>query len=348
MSMHRRSFLLGCCACALPVAAAADDEASLWAYMDRQERELRRSPFLIRDEALNRYVRDIACRLAGEHCPGVRVYIVRKAQFNATMAPNGMLQVWSGLLLRVKNEAQLAAILGHEIGHYVARHGVQRLREAKSRSAAGQTAGVALAFFGVLGIAVNSVAQLALGAGGAAYSRDHEREADRIGLELMQRAGYAPAEAARVWSQLVAEEDGTLFATHPSAAERAGLLAAAAQPGGRVGAQSYQRILAPHRFTFLRDELLRGRYGETLALLERLPQDGEVLFFKGEAHRLRGEPELALTAYRAAENPPPELHRSMGLVLRRLGEHGDAARAFGRYLELRPDASDAVMVRAYL
>ena len=137
MSMDRRGFLVGCIACALPPAAIADDEAGLWAYMDRTEEQLRRSPFLIRDEALNAYVRDIACRLAGEHCPHVRVYILRKAQFNATMAPNGMLQVWSGLLLRMANEAQLAAILGHEIGHYVARHGVQRLREAKSRTAAG-------------------------------------------------------------------------------------------------------------------------------------------------------------------------------------------------------------------
>jgi predicted Zn-dependent protease len=348
MSMDRRAFLLGCTACALPAAAIADDEAGLWAYMDRTEEQLRRSPFLIRDEALNAYVREIACRLAGEHCPHVRVYILRKAQFNATMAPNGMLQVWSGLLLRMANEAQLAAILGHEIGHYVARHGVQRLREAKSRTAAGQTAGVALAFLGVLGIAVNSVAQLALSAGGAAYSREHEREADRIGLELMERAGYAPAEAARVWSQLVMEEDSTLFATHPSAAARAEALAISARPGGRVGTEDYQRMLAPHRPALLRDELLRGRYAETLALLERMPQDGEVLFYKGEAYRLRGELDQALAAYRAAENPPAELHRSMGVVLRRMGEHGDAARAFTRYLELRPGAADAAMVRSYL
>jgi beta-barrel assembly-enhancing protease len=349
MSISRRGFLLACSACALPAAAIADDEAGLWAYMDRQEDELRRSPFLIRDQALNTYVRDIACRLAGEHCPHVRVYIVRRAQFNATMAPNGMLQVWSGLLLRMANEAQLAAILGHEIGHYVARHGVQRLREAKSRTAAGQTAGVALAFFGLLGIAVNSVAQLALSAGGAAYSREHEREADRVGLELMERAGYAPGEAARVWSQLVMEEDSTLFATHPSAAARAEALAAAvSRHDGYQGTEAYARMLAPHRAAFLRDELLRGRYGETLALLERMPQDGEVRFFKGEAHRLRGDLDQALAAYRAAENPPAELHRSMGLVLRRMGEHGDATRAFSRYLELKPDAADAAMVRAYL
>ena len=55
--------------------------------------------------------------------------LVRTPYFNASMAPNGMMQVWSGLLLRVDNEAQLAAVLGHEIGHYLARHSVERLRD---------------------------------------------------------------------------------------------------------------------------------------------------------------------------------------------------------------------------
>jgi predicted Zn-dependent protease len=348
--VNRRGFFLGCCGCALSPAALADsDEAGLWAYMERQEERLRRSPFVIRDEPLNAYLRDIACRLAGEHCPNVRVYVVRTPQFNATMAPNGMLQIWSGLLLRMANEAQLAAILGHEIGHYVARHGIARLREAKRRSAVGQTVGLGLTVFGWVGLAVNSLAQLGLSAGGAAYSREHEREADRIGLELMERAGYAPGEASRVWSQLLAEEDSTLFATHPSAEERAQALLSAAQGrDGALGIHSYRRMLGPHRAAFLHDELLRGRYGETLALLERMPPDGEVLFYKGEAHRLRGELQDALAAYRTAENPPPELYRSMGLVLRRQGETTEAARAFARFLELRPGAADAELLRTYL
>lgn len=354
MSMDRRGFLLGCTGCALPMSKESD-EAGLWAYMERQEQRLRRSPFLIRDEALHAYVNDIACRVAGEHCANVRLYLVRMPQFNATMAPNGMLQVWSGLLVRMTNEAQLAAIIGHEIGHYVARHGVQRLREAKNRTAVGQTAGLALTFLGWAGVAVNSLAQLALSAGGMAYGREQEREADRIGLELMERAGYAPIEAARVWSQLFEEgaaEDSTLFASHPAAEERAQALAAAARAHeGYRGEEKYREMLAPHRAAFLRDELLRGRLGESLVLLGRLPPDGEVLFYKGEAHRLRGELDQALAAYHAAEAmpaAPAELYRSMGMVLRRLGEHADAARAFARYLELKPDASDAAMVRAYL
>jgi predicted Zn-dependent protease len=363
--VDRRTFLLGCGGCSvLPPRFTRpeleSEEGGLWAYMDREERRLQRSPFLIRNEDLNAYIRAIACRLAGEHCPDLRVYLVRTPQFNASMGPNGMMQLWSGLLLRMANEAQLAAIIGHEIGHYVARHGLDRLREAKGRTAVGQVLSIALSVAAVLGGAVNSLAQLALTAGGLAYGREQEREADRIGVELMARAGYAPIEAARVWSQLLVEakaegsiERSVLFATHPPAEEREQMLieAAAGATGGQVGTEVYREMLAPHRTTFLRDEILRGRYGETLVLLERMAQDGEVLFYKGEAYRMRADLEDAIGAYRAAEgleNAPPQLYRSLGLVLRRRGENVEAARVFARYLELKPAAPDAELVRAYL
>lgn len=196
--------------------------------------------------------------------------------------------------------------------------------------------------------------------GGLAYGREQEREADRIGVELMAKAGYAPIEAARVWSQLLEEakaedsiERSVLFATHPPAEEREQLLieAVARTSGGRVAADTYRQMLAPHRTAFLRDEILRGRYGETLVLLERMPQDGEVLFYKGEAHRMRENFKDAIAAYGAAEgleNAPAELYRSLGLVLLRLGERAQAGKNLARYLELKPNAPDAELVRAYL
>ena len=166
-AMQRRPFLLGCGCLALAAAAGvradeydyqapprfsrpdpSSDEGGLWAYMDRQEQQLKRSSFLIRDPALNKYVSDIACRLAGEHCPEMRVYLVRTPYFNASMAPNGMMQVWSGLLVRMQNEAQLSAVLGHEIGHYLQRHSVEGLRDAKSRSSFAQILGIALGVVG--------------------------------------------------------------------------------------------------------------------------------------------------------------------------------------------------------
>ena len=79
------------------------DEGGLWSMIDREETRLRRSPLVVRDPALTDYLRDVVCRLGGEHCADVRVYVVRTAQFNASMAPNGSMQVWSGLLLRVDN-----------------------------------------------------------------------------------------------------------------------------------------------------------------------------------------------------------------------------------------------------
>ena len=369
--MERRTFLLGCTGICLPLGRferpdAASDEGGLWAFMDREEERLKRSAFLIRDPALNDYVRGIACRLAGEHCPDLRVYLLRTPLFNASMAPNGMMQIWSGLLLRMSNEAQLAAMIAHEIGHYLARHGLERLRDAKTRSALGQLVSIALSPAAFLGSAVSSVAQLGLATGGLAHARDHEREADRIGVELMARAAYAPLEAALVWSQLQEEtnassgEPGLLFASHPPAVERHHNLKelVAGKSAGNTGAQIYRTMLAPHRAMFLQDEVQRRRFGETMVLLERLlrlaPGDGELRFFQGETFRLRSDPgdlESALAAYRVAqtqEGAPPELHRSMGIVLRRLGQPGEASGAFARYLELRPAAVDAELVRTYL
>lgn len=345
------------------------DEGGVWAYMDRQEQRLRRSSFLIRDSALNDYIRDIACRLAGEHCPDMRVYLVRTPLFNASMSPNGMMQVWSGLLLRVSNEAQLAAIIGHEIGHYLARHSVERLRDIKSRAAFSRVLGLALGAAGA-NPATGLLANTALEAGAFAYSRDNEREADRIGLELMSRAGYAPAEASLVWGHLLEERaaadsprsGGFLFATHPAPDERQKTLAdtAARFPAGdwRTGADTYRAMLAPHRGMFLQDEVRRRSFGESMVLLGRLQrssaEDGAIRFFIGETYRLRGQSgdaTSALEQYRAAaglKSPPAELYRSMGLVLRQLGQPAEADRAFSEYLRLRPDAEDAELIRSYL
>ena len=389
--MQRRPFLLGCGCLALAAAAgvradeyayqapprfarpeAGTDEGGLWAFMDREEQRLKRSSFLIRDPALHGYVNGIACRLAGDHCPEMRVYLVRTPYFNASMAPNGMMQVWSGLLVRMQNEAQLAAVLGHEIGHYLQRHSVERLRDAKSRSSFGLIVGMALGVAG--GGGLGSLAQMGILAGGLAYGRDQEREADRIGIALMARDGYAPAEAGRVWGQLLEEVEGAkaagedvassniLFASHPPAEERREVLAAAAKrdwpDAERTGADEYRAVLAPHRMGFLHDEVRRRRFGESLVLFDRLlkasPRDGQVQYFKGEAFRLRGregDTKLALEAYRASlemDNTPPEVHRSLGTVLRQTGDSAEAARAFQRYLELKPGAEDAELIRSYL
>lgn len=380
--MKRRSFVaLGCAHCAawLPGAVQGQgeawvtpprftrpelstDEGGLWAMMDREETRVRRSPFLLRQKGLRNYLHGIACKLGGAHCPDIRVYPVRTAWFNASMAPNGMMQIWSGLLLRVENEAQLAAVIGHEIGHYLQRHAVERLRDIRSRTAFGQLLGAALGGVGL-------IAQLALLAGAYAYSREHEREADRIGLQLMKEAGYAPREAPKVWDNLRAEltagaggdpaKKSVLFATHPASDERSTALAEmAADADGFTGEQEYAQQIAPFLFDLMGDELKRAQYDETIVLSDRLiarqPGRADLFYFRGEARRLRGQEVDAAAALQdfqqsvALGQEPAVVHRSLGYLYQQMQERHLAHAAFQRYLEQAPGAPDTGIIQSYL
>lgn len=382
--MNRRGFLRwGCAHCALLYAASAaaqgdpassawtppprfappdagSDEGGLWATMAREEQRLRRSPFLIRDDKLRDYLQGILCRLAGDHCPDVRVYPVRNANFNANMAPNGMMQIWSGLLLRMDNEAQLAAVVGHEVGHFLQRHSLERLRDAKSKSAAS----VVMLPFGLFGL----VGQLALLASVYAYSREQEREADTISVRLMSSAGYDSSQASEVWGNLLAElkarpnadaaTSSILFASHPPSDERRETLRTLGKAEGDKAEQAYRGRMAAWQIEFLEDEIKRGQYPETIALLDRKltlePQRPDLLYARAEAKRLRGqdndvEQALAdLVAASALPNAPAQAHRSLGLLLRERKDSAGAAAALTRYLEAAPDAPDAGLIKTYL
>ena len=336
------------------------DEGGLWAMMDREERRLRRGPLVIRDEALSTYLRDLVCRLGGEHCTDVRVHVVRTAQFNASMAPNGMMQVWSGLLLRVDNEAQLAAVLGHELGHYLERHSVERMRDLKAKS----SAAMVVSMFGLPGALVG----LGIAASAMGFSRDQELRADRIGMQLLRRAGYDGREFPKVWENLLAElkvtggEDAgrrsVLFATHPPAADRRDALRAmAGEAGGRLGTEELERVLAPHRMDWLQEEIRRGQYEESLALLSRKlarSDDPHYLYARGEVYRLRNRdddlPPALADLQRGSQllKAPPELFRSLGLLHQRREDAAGAIGAFERYLAAAPEAGDAGLIKTYL
>jgi Zn-dependent protease with chaperone function len=341
----------------------ASDEGGLWHQMDKAESEVRASRAVIRDTELNAYVGDIVCRLAADHCRDIRTYILRTPVFNASAAPNGMLQVWSGLLLRTQNEAQLAAVLGHELGHYLQRHSLQRLRDAQAKANFG-------AFLSVGFGAAGSLASLPLLASIYAFTRDQEREADAIGFELMTRAGYRPIEASRMWEQILAEEKADrhlqkssyFSSTHPAAEERALTLreraAAANAESGESYVGRYQAKLKTIRATLIDDELRLRQYDRTLVVLTSLqeasPADGELVYYLGELYRLRdeaGDRQRAFAEYEHAQslgNYPPELHRSLGLLQIKAGERTRAQSSFRKYLELRPNPSDGEMIRSYL
>ena len=142
------------------------------------------------------------------------------------MTANGVMEVWTGLLVRVSSEDELAAVLGHELAHYTQLHTLDRLQRIKKSMAAGSVFDLGLAL--LTGASV-PVGQLAAIANLMAFSRDQEEEADVLGAKFMAHAGYDPLAASKVWEMIVEEEEravvkrrepGMFSQTHPSSAER--------------------------------------------------------------------------------------------------------------------------------
>jgi predicted Zn-dependent protease len=347
--------------------ARASLEGSMWMRADNAESIIRTGGGVIRDDALNAYVRGLVCKLAGPHCSSIRTYVVRVPDFNASMMPNGVMQVWTGLLLRARNEAQLATVLGHEIGHYLQRHSVKRAEDLHTKTNALIFLQMASVAAGVP--AAGDLMGLATAGAIAAFSREHETEADDVGLRLLVEHGYDPREAAKVWAQLLAEtkadknfgRGSVFFASHPPPEDRSARLsrmAADAVPGMAgidAGRDRFLAVVGPHRASFLQDEINLRRFERAEVLFQQLAEDGanlgEVRLFQGEVHRLRNDKtdnEKALGFYRQAlaePSHPAVVHRSLGQVLHRMGRTAEAKEAFRRYLALAPDASDRDLIQ---
>lgn len=348
---------------------AGTDEAELWYAMERIEQDLRHSPLIARDPALNAYARDVLCKVTREYCGDLRLYLVDLPYFNASMAPNGAMILWTGSLLRIQNEAQLALVLGHEFGHYRERHTLQQWRKLKRSSAFLSTFSVFASGAGV-GV-VGMAASLAGAANMMKFSREKEREADRIGFTQLQGSGYDPSAGVELWESMVREEDARdygkpipVFSSHPQTRERRDDLKAAAlattNPGGQLHQAQYRQATRPFLKHWLENELTRRMFASSIQVIGDLretssPQDAGLLtFFLGEAHRRRNKADDRLKAAglyaEAVGQPgaPPEAWREHGLALREAGQLAASAAALHRYLELVPGAEDRAFIRAYL
>ena len=152
--------------------------------------------------------------------------LIESQQLNAFALPGGKVAFFTGILPVCKNEAGLAAVMGHEVGHVIARHGAERMSHGQLVQVVG--AGLEVALQSKDPKVRNGVLS-AYGLGSQVgvmlpYSRKHEYEADIIGMELMARAGYDPAEAPNLWDRM-AQASGAqsleLLSTHPHSDKRA-------------------------------------------------------------------------------------------------------------------------------
>ncbi len=356
------------------------DEAGLWQAAERLERDLEEGGGLSSDVALATYLDGVAARLIGTDLAGtgltLRVRAVRDPYRSAFATANGALYVSTGLLASLENEAQLASVLGHEIAHFTERHLLRQKRiDASSEQVAkaGRTLLTAAgAGIGMLALPLVILGDLVVGTGLEAattgYSRDLEREADRIGFQRLAGAGYDAPEGARVFThlreELVAEgaEEPFFLGSHPRLAEReasyAELLQAHGGAEGDVGQDRYAEAIQSVLLENLRLDLALARRAPAHAALERHlshdPSSAEGWYWRGElTRRERGGAALeeAVRHYlRALELAPThkEALLALGLLYREQGRDGAARPYFTRYLAADPGGVDRELVASYL
>ena len=351
------------------------DERGLWMQLDEAERTLRDSAFVLKEPGLTDYVRAVLCRTVGaDRCRGIRIYVMRDPEFNARMAPNGMMVVNSGLLIRVHDEAELAAVLGHEFAHFEQRHSLHRFQHDRSMTDVVAWMSV-IAASGASYQVRRSAVDVANSAVGSmfAFGRDEEREADLLGAKYMLAAGYDPNALPDIWNRAMDEADATafgrkqkshrydrlsFFASHPTSLERATYLRTlvAGLGQGDTGRDALQGAVKPLRGAFLADQIKLNDFGGTEYLFGQLAGDtwdAELLCARGDLYRTRGNPRDLVSAagfYAQAIALDPtnaDAYRGLGLAQLRGGDShgGDALK---RYLALRPDAPDRAMIQTLL
>lgn len=283
---------------------------------------------LITDQALTRYVQTVGAKLAtvSDRMLPYEFVVLASGVPNAWALPGGKIAVNRGLLLELDDEAELAAVLGHEITHAAARHGAQ----AQERAMVAQV-GMAAATV-ALGDDKNANAVIGAAALGTAlittrYSRDAELQSDRYGIRYLAKAGYDPQAAVSLQQKFVALSKGRqsnwlegMFASHPPSEERVAANqrnAATLPPGGARGRETYQRATAGIRKT----------------------KDAYALYDTGRAALAKGDAKAALSAAQKAivAEPREALFYSLaGAAEAKAGNASAARAAFDAAIERNP------------
>ncbi len=320
------------------------------------------------DPELVDYVQSVGQRVAS-HSDRELPYefaVLNSSVPNAWALPGGKISINRGLLTEMDSEAELAAVLGHEVVHAAARHGAsQQSRTALIQGAVivgGVAVGVATeredyAAVAIMGgmIGAQLISQR--------YSRDAERESDFYGTRYMHAAGYNPEGSVRLQEAFVRLSEGRdpgfmqgLFASHPPSPERVEnnrRLADQLGREGELGEQRYRRMMA--RLKSLepayeahdkgRLALNEGRHAEALSLAEEALalESGEAIF-----HALKGDALASVERYREAEQAYGEAlkhdqgwfyqHLRRGMVRAELGNHAAARGDLEASLERLPTA----------
>lgn len=241
-------------------------------------RQVAVSEEVVQDPEVTDYIRGLGYRLAQSGpnpSQAFHFFVVRDPTINAFAMPGGVIGVHTGLLLASNSESELASVLGHEIGH-VTQHHLARMLENQKKGTLKNVAGIALAL--LVARANPQLAQGALTASSAYgvqmqldYTRAHEREADRVGLQILNNAGFDVRGMPAFFTTL---QRGNRFAegsapgflrTHPLTVDRI------ADVSNRVSQMQYKQVIDGLDYQLVRAKLrAKGNFLDTNATLSSL------------------------------------------------------------------------------
>lgn len=322
------------------------------------EEQIAHSGNLYADPALDAYLQEVTNRLFPELTDKLRVRSFSDSDFNAFAMPSGGIYFHTGALLRIRNEAQLAAILGHEGIHYTAEHTFQRVVQGKKAAAA---MSVTL-FINPLFAAMMAVSSM------SGFSRDNEREADRVGLERAVRAGYNANGGLELFSLVDRElavrklpQGMYFYASHPRVKERVESFREMAAPYGDAGERNAERYLAITTRARVQAVAQIHKRGDGKLLLFLLAHENliaelppETRFYLAEGYRLRAQPgddALAAAEYERTVRDVPDhsaSYQALGMQHMRAGRKAEALSRFEQYVALDPAGTQSGYVRQYI
>lgn len=366
------------CAAMRPVSVQDDvltqtDEKMLWEQSEKEQAAIASSGVLYENEMLEKYLNQVARSMQPPDISSeltFKIKVIKDPYLNAFAFPNGVIYMHSGLLARMDNEAQLAALLSHEMAHCTQRHALKvyrSIRETYGYRAAADGAQVKIngikhigRFLGLTG-SISAV---------SSYKRELETEADLLGLEFMIQAGYDPYEALKLFEHLKSEieEEGIsepfFFGTHPKVRTRVENLAsllAANHPVRAAGIKNRDIFLAKVKGVIFDNawlDLRLGRFSTAQSGVHKVlnisHSDAQAYYLLGEIYRQRGhanDATAALTSYKKAIAIDPNFrdpHKAIGLIHLKMGRKILAKKFFESCLMLAPDAPDKEYIRGYL
>jgi predicted Zn-dependent protease len=360
----------------VPVTEAmmsSEDEQMLWRRAQEEQNAINGSGVLYQDAELENYLNLIVEKLqVNSTSPdfSFQIKVVKDPNLNAFAFPNGVIYVHTGILARMDNEAQLAALLAHEMIHCTHRHTLRVLRSIKDRPAYFDAVRKTLAkivmtrglaqFLGITG----SMAAI------SGYTRELETEADRVGLDLMVKANYDPREALKLFEHLRQEieiegfEEPYFFGTHPNVHQRIEnvnnwLVAKYRGKGtGLKNTKIFQSRISRLILDNARLDLRQGRFYIAQITVKKYlttkPEDARAYYLLGEIFRQRdrqNDTSAALKNFEKAISLNPsfaEPHKAMGLIHYKDGEKRLAKKHFDACLLLSPDTADKAYIQGYL